>query len=71
MKEFDYDIGKYITYRKKLREEAKEQEFRGSLEIEDIIEDLKNAKELCSNITKYQLSDNAKRFIHDIEKGVV
>jgi hypothetical protein len=71
MKDFDYDIDKYITYRKKLREGAKEQKFRGNLEFGDIIDDLKTAKQLCSNITKNQLSENAKRFIHDIEKGVL
>lgn len=74
MKEFDYDIDKYITYRKKERERAKEQEIE-HIEIKNIIEDLKLAKNLCSNIginvNKSNLSDNAKRFVHDIEKGLI
>lgn len=74
MKEFDYDIGKYIAYCKKERERAKEQEIE-HINIDDTIEDLKLAKNLCNNIgknvNKSNLSDNAKKFIHDIERGVI
>lgn len=72
MREFDYDIDKYITYRKKQHGGAKEQEIE-HIEIEDVVEDLKLAKNLCSNISKNvgksNLSKNAKRFVNEIERG--
>ena len=58
MKEFDYDIHKYMAYRKTHRYEPKNSK----------IEQVKN------NEDKYKgkkLSDGAKRFIQDIIKGVI
>lgn len=66
MKEFNYDINKYIDYRKKQRDEALKYEIEG-VSIGDIIEDTKKAKKLC-NLS--DLSENAKRMIHDIERRV-
>ena len=68
MEEFDYDIGKYIAYRKKEREMAKKQEIE-NIEIEDIIEDVKKAKEILEIRTS--LSEGARRFIEDIKEGKI
>ena len=54
MKEFDYDIGKYIEYRKRTRYEAKNDKI-------ECIEEKYKGKEL---------SKNAKKCIHDIERRI-
>lgn len=63
MEEFEYDINKYIAFRKNEREVPK------NIEIEDIIEDVKKAKEILEIRTS--LSEGARRFIEDIKEGKI
>ena len=57
MREFGYDINKYMEYRKLTRYEAKNGKIEG---VRDREEKYKGK----------ELSDGAKRFIHDIERGL-
>lgn len=79
MSEFDYDINKYVSYKKTSREEAENDKKRQ----EDLIKELKKENrqlkaenEVMRNIinsyeSECKLSEGAKRFVHDIEKGVI
>ena len=107
MSEFDYDINKYMSYRKTSRDEAKNDKKYPFLELEMMSKtenmnkeetihicylrwkelydrfqqlekenkNLKKANEVANNIinsyeSECKLSDGAKRFVHDIERGL-
>ena len=79
MKDFDYDLNKYITSHKKERDEAKNSE---KMTLFDELEywkkearRLKAENEVARNIidsyeNECKLSGNAKRFVHDIAKEI-
>lgn len=93
MKEFDYDINKYMSYRKTSRDEAENDKKYFIMEIKRQDKEmaslqnenktlkqenrqLKAENEIMRNIinsyeNECKLSDGAKRFVHDIEKGVI
>lgn len=64
MEKFNYDINKYMSYRKTTRNE----EIKDDLEI--AISELKKRKIHLVDNNECQLSDNARRMIHDIERGL-
>ena len=64
MEKFDYDINKYMSYRKTTRnEETKD-------DLETAISELKKRKIHLVGNNECQLSDNARRMIHDIERRI-
>lgn len=93
MSEFDYDINKYMSYRKTSRDEAENDKKYFILEIkreENLINELKKENkelkkenkqlkaenEVMRNIinsyeSECKLSEGAKRFVRDIERGVI
>ena len=80
MSEFDYDINKYMSYRKTSRDEAKNTKKMTLFEELEAIKkenrQLKAENEVMRNIinsyeSKCKLSDGAKRFVHDIERGII
>ncbi len=64
MNKFDYDINKYMSYRKTTRNE----EIKDDLEI--AISELKKRMIHLVGNNECQLSDNARRMIHDIERRI-
>jgi len=64
MEQFDYNINNYMEYRKTTRNE----EIKDNLEIA-ISELKKKVIHLVGN-NECQLSDNARRMIHDIERRI-
>lgn len=65
MKDFDYDINKYMSYRKATKDVAFPQD-----DLEIAISELKKRKIHLVGNNECQLSDNARRMIHDIERGI-
>jgi uncharacterized protein YlxW (UPF0749 family) len=79
MSEFDYDINKYMSYRKTSRDEAENGKKTTLLEeyetLKKEVRQLRAENEVMRNIinsyeSECKLSDNAKRFVHDIERGL-
>lgn len=65
MNKFDYDIKKYLSYRKATRDDIS----RDKLEL--AIEELKNKEINFKGCSECNLSENAKRMIHDLMEGLI
>ena len=64
MEKFDYDLNKYLSYRKATRDEETKDR------LDSAIEELKHKEIKLNGYKEFLLSDNAKRMIHDLEKHI-